>query len=400
MPAANSSRPNLVTKAALVEQAFALQIYDVDTVAKYDRLIEPSTGRDGFHQDCESSAATEKSYPDKLDTLTKERIFHYQAKIAAAKRYALANQMDPPAEGGNRAAAAAASDRNKQNVTPPASLVAALRQIYEEAVVVSPTDGAAAAKLKVETSTVQFELRRLLETVSTHPIFPNNSSSKADETALSTLLSHTTTSLSAKHEQANLENLILNVLKQVTDAQQSSSSGEPTLKDTEVILQGLLIAILSVLTGQKQHREPVVVGNSKERTKSAKAAAVQNKKISHLQQPENVDDIPSQSVLQVGALLSLLPLKCIVSHESADASEEKSEEGHDNAAISPGFRAEASATLIDPTLLEYFGAAATVYEERLEIQKARMLARVQTPPVVEPMEGSHSDSSLCHDGTL
>ena len=43
VPSALSSRPNVITKSALVEQAHALQEYEIDSQKKYDEVFTPSS---------------------------------------------------------------------------------------------------------------------------------------------------------------------------------------------------------------------------------------------------------------------------------------------------------------------------------------------------------------------
>ena len=274
----------------------------------------------------------------------------------------------------------------KLSVNPPASLVAALRHVYEEPV--SPTDSAALSKLKVETSNALFELRHLLEAVSSHAVFPAGSSSSSEESS-----SGCSPATTAKQAQANLEKLIMNVLKQATDPTAGADDDV-----SEATLQGLLIAILSVLTGQKQQptSPPDMVNledDPKKRAKMASSEAEKKATASQQQlQAEQGEDVPSQSLLQVGALLSLLPIHEIAASSNDSATEPKSDGASSAAAAEDGSMGIDGHSL-DPALLEYFGAAAAVYEERLEIQKARMLARLQTPPAPKKAPSEERSSS-------
>lgn len=426
VPLAQASRPNLVTKAALVDQAFALSVHDVDTLAKYDLHLR----EDGFtttttsgivvgHETQDAAAATKK-----IDALTKERIFHYQAKIAAAKQQLVTKNNKPRSNSTEEPSAApppalatstfsaassltAAAAAAGTSVSPPANLVAALRRVYEpEPNTTEPS--LPVTKLKVETTTNAssssssssssnslFELRQLLQSVSSHVVFQGSGGAAVDEsgTAAGGIVAGCLLNSSPKQAQANLEMLIMNVAKQVTDQKE----------DSEASLQGLLMAILSVLTISCSSQpsmslsqlSPAGLGSDQDDPKRAKMAEAKRTQPKELIEQ---DDLPFQSVLQVGALLSLLPLGSGSANASAAVSSSLSagsttaDDAHVAAAVvesSPSSSDYASVGRLDPALLEYFAAAAAVFEERWEIRKARLLARTQTPPPTST-ERSHT----------
>jgi hypothetical protein len=144
-----------------VDQAFALSVHDVDSLAKYDWHLQ----EDGM-----SVVACSKSTGDeivKVDALTKERIFHYQTKIAAAKLTPKrkSNSSEEPSTPPSRVLQVPSVSTG---VSPPANLVEALRRVFDEAE--SPL-----SKLTVDTSSNSlFELRHLLQAVSTHTGFPGS----------------------------------------------------------------------------------------------------------------------------------------------------------------------------------------------------------------------------------
>ena len=165
----------------------------------------------------------------------------------------------------------------KSSIPPSPQLVAALRNVFGE--------GEAHV------------LRSLLEAVMDHPAF-----AKDDEEALVDDTSHT-----AAYQ---LEALIANIC-QTED------------EDSSVKLHGLLISVLSVVTGYE-------VRNTQIALKDESDPAV----------------VPP---LQVGAILSVIR-----------------PEEDDRGSFS-----------LDPDLLSYLGQASATYEERIEIQKARLLARLE-----------------------
>jgi len=114
VPQSLSHRPNLVTKATLVEQAYGLAKNEIDQTSKYDQVFGPSEA-----PPIAKPTSTEK----------KQRILRHHEKILAAKR-----------------------GLHKPNITPSPQLVAALRHVYGEG----------------ESSTT---LRTLLQSLMDHPAF-------------------------------------------------------------------------------------------------------------------------------------------------------------------------------------------------------------------------------------
>lgn len=343
VPIAQASRPNFVSKAALVDQAFALSVHVVDSLTKYDLHLREDNKN---VTRCYNSADSIK----KVDALTKERIFHYQSKIAATKLKTRSNSSEEPSTSPSRVTNAPSVSTGG---TPAASLVAALRHVFEE--------HESSSELAIETSGESlFELRHFLQAVSSHAVFSGSAAS--DESSGVGVTSGTSI---VKHAQANLETLIMNVVKQVTDKKD----------DNEASLQGLLIAILSVLASQRAApaSADAMLGNPK--VAEAKTA------VPNVQEH---DDLPLQSVLQVGALLSLLPLELCYTTGA-----ESGRLTGDDVMVSDS--SENYVRSLDPALLEYFATTAAVYEERSEILKARMLARMEAP-----LPAPTSEQERCH----
>ena len=102
VPTALSNRPNLITKEALVDQAFALSQYAIDTREKFDRAFPKAETL--VSSPCTTTPAANKQ---ELDGVTRERIFLYQQTQGGATT-------------------------EKKPTSPPENLVAGLRNVYEE----------------------------------------------------------------------------------------------------------------------------------------------------------------------------------------------------------------------------------------------------------------------------
>jgi len=237
--------------------------------------------------------------------------------------------------------------------------VAALRQVYEATTTAKPGGGA--------------EILLLLERVSNHAVFgstaANNSETGGDDTqssGVSPLFQQPTTATTTAAWQSNVESLIANLAQLCSFDSSSSSSNES--KESK-LLQGLLIAMLAVLTGQEEaEASDDHVLSEQELVRNLKASKRGRRTISPLWVlPDNsVSDLARDPVrpplLQVASVLFLLPCG------GWNASD-----NNNNAA---GSHLELG---LDPGLLDYFGQAAAVFEERLELQKTRMLVRMPTP---------------------
>lgn len=152
MPAALNNRPNLITKEALVDQAFALSKYAVDSLEKFD-LEFPK-------QDTTLSSAEK----DGFDAVTRERIFLYQAHRE--------------------------HETEKLSSLPPENLVAGLRKLYEG------------------------KVRQLLEAVKDHAVFQGNStdSPRNLETLICSVVKLVTDPNDSKGSQARLQGLMIAIL--------------------------------------------------------------------------------------------------------------------------------------------------------------------------------------------
>ena len=237
----------MITKSALIDQAFSLSQYDIDSLSKYDEQYLKISELD--LQKRRSVVETRK-----VDALQKERIFQYQTQVLASKVPALTGSQSHSAttidsshdtesiskvsvaQTANKPDVVARSTSNSLCATPPPNLVALPSE---------PTQLKVDAKIPITRSDSgsglsRFELRNLLQAISNHPVFTTSITSPA--VAVATKQEHATTTPSIKvdEQQVNLEKLLMNVTRQLT------SNCEET--DNETSLQGLLIAIISLLT--------------------------------------------------------------------------------------------------------------------------------------------------------
>lgn len=326
------SRPNVITKNSLIEQAFALGVYEIDSIEKYDEAYLPdNTAKLSSRLDTNSSNEALVI----VDSLTKERIINYQGKLLSEKQKRLSspeNMYKTTNASGNQK-----SSMQGVSVGGASGLVAALRNVFEEPLhnVSSESHASCGAS---------FEMRQLLQSVSSHPIFllagaGNNNIGWMDEAS----------SMSLQHKfklQLKLEQYLLQLSK-FSD------------RDKDEYLQGLIITILFLVTCDEHALSHKNVDDSKKTDTDDKYHAT-----SFSQKLRDLEDLDAlQLELQVGAILHLMPI--------GNANEPE---------MIPSINAKKDYWYhLDPTLLSYFGESASVFEERLEIQKARMLARIQAP---------------------
>lgn len=274
VPQAFASRPNLVTKSALVDQAFALGEYDIDDVAKYDAMFAE---RDG---------ALAQTPP--IDALMKERVLNHFTRLQAAA--APVEVTSPPST-------AESSDDGQVASSTTAALVATLRQLFD-------TDA--------------IGLRQLLTSVTNHYVLNTKS---------------------ADFKQ-HIEAALLQLCKK---APYSYDAMRPCVDDD--LFQGLILSILSLLITPPQETTTVLAAASpKGRPETVSAST---------HEPPPAPDVH----VQVASLLALLPVP-------------QEEESYS----------------LSSNLLDYFGRAASVAEERIEVQKARHLLRIETPAEEKPLE--------------
>jgi hypothetical protein len=313
-----------------VEQAYALSKYEVDTLEKYDNVFGgPEDARSSFSRRLNESQVSD---------IKRDRILRHHAKILAAKKRPGVN---PP-------------------LSPSPQLVASLRRIYER--VDKGEEGRDSSGLKT-----------VLQSVTSHPVFskeegskpggptatsktPKSTAPKANESSSSEPeVENRSSSTSTDFPKegflevtavSSVEYLIAQLYDEgPTKTTETPSSSSNRDSKESVLEDGLLIAALSILT----EYEVTVEEEPKAGLKAFNSQRQQKK--------ENHDPtvVPS---LQVGAILSLLRTS------------------------------EKVAPSLESDTIAYLGDAAAVYEERIEIQKARLLNRLEasssTPRVTTP----------------
>jgi hypothetical protein len=299
------NRPNLVTKAALVEQAYALAKYELDHVDKYDALFGDS--RNACFSDRQKLFCQEE----------KDRILRHHAKVIASKRGAGPSNAQTT---GTKAMASA----------PSPQLVAALRHVY------------GGKDKEGEQQHQQFDsLRTLLKSVMGHPAF-----AKEVEEARSSSVKTPTTTVPTEDAAEDSESKTIGSPPTI-QIQLESLIGNVCQVGQDDVLHGLLIAVLSVLTSTEVIEEKDV--------QAAKGKVRDRRQVQH----KESDPVPMPA-LQVGSLMSTL----------------RPDEDDRNS------------WNFDSELLAYLGKAAASYEERIEIQKSRLLARLE-----EPHDHTHPSSS-------
>lgn len=275
VPNAYASRPNLITKAALVDQAFSLSEYAIDNFKKYD----------------DAYPAPEQTPISAVDALSRERVLNHFNRTQAVQSSTPSDNAgalaDIPPETPKGSAPSTTSLSSSTAV-----LVAALRKLFDE----SKDDIISTDASEPEDRT--FELRRLLKEVTSHPAI---------------------TVASAPTYKQQMEMMIAYLCRK--SPYHSYEDKQPV---EEEHLQGLLLAILSLLLSPQ---EDIGQASTKPR-----------------------EPAEQTTLLQVASLLTLLPVP---------------KDGDQFAIV--------------PEILEYFGKAVAVTEERLEIKKARMLQRLHTP---------------------
>ena len=327
----------MVTKSALVDEACALSKHEIDNHEKYDSLF-------GNHESRILSFSGQQSLLKEPITETKKnRILRHHSKIMAAKQRGSSTKKD-----------------NTGTASPSPQLVNALRRLYEK-------PGGASGELPA--------LKSLLQSVMDHPTFSSEDiieptsrtkTKSASAAASAKGTTTTTTTLPSSYVEETtytLESLIAYLCKETSS---SSPPFSPTLE------HGLLITVLSVLT-EYEIRDEELKGDPKGNPKDYYEQKVQEVQQQRRRHHDATNDPTVAPPLQVGAIMSLL----------------KIDDG-DNDDYSTR---NASPWSLDNDLLSYLGEAAAVYEERIEIQKSRLLKRLSVG------KGKRNDGNMKGDDT-
>ena len=201
---------------------------------------------------------------------------------------------------------------------PPPQLVTALRKIY----------GSTDDEMDAVGSSI---LPSLLRDVVAHKVFSGGEIGSAENEAEGNG-NEGTDSVSSSVSVCNLEAIVRNVCVGLDGGDEG--------------VQGILIAILSILCGtileNGQEEESLELSEGKAKARAARPDD------SASFSPDSIEN--GGSLLQVGAILSLLQ-------------------------VLPGLKS--GPFQLDEKILEYLGKAASIYEERIVIQKARLLDKMQ-----------------------
>jgi len=394
--AALSSRPNLITRPTLLESATSLSRCEITN--KYDVNQHDDISSDVENEknsndevECRKKLFTSDSTSDNKDkteikdltdkkdlTPSKiecDRVMRHHAKIVMAKN--------------NAAKSRVGCDGNPSPMDPPTGpalppqLISALRKIYgsQSPDLISSLDGENASSAPPPSSILPTLLRSLLN----HSIFssskegkkntkeskesgnineakssqadvnPEESEKEDNEDEDDSIEKHLSSSFNIISPVANIENIVGSACSKQTD---DADHGES--------LQGLLIAVLSVLTSCVTDSESDYV-------------CMENEEVDLGDKFESkigltsVED-RSLNTLQVGGPIALLSnlLKDTVAETS-----------------------DCNNYILDPNLTRYLVTAASVYEERIELQKSRLLATTIADKIEKGVSDCSAPASPC-----
>jgi hypothetical protein len=345
VPNAFASRPNLITKAALVEQAFSLRKYDVDRLAKYDSAYA--------HEQPLFAPAVETSAL--VDNLTKDRILNHLATLRRPLAMPHEDTDAPVAKDTDDDTDLPLLKNCNKNCKDMASaaLVAALRLVFED----KKSDITRPAAASV------FEFRQLLQAVTSHAVLQGaDGHGDVGASASSTATTYTTT----KH---CVESILVQLCRQTTADLETAKTPE--------FLQGLLLAILSLLAPQQDATAAAVTpscssshnlgrksGDATSTTRSSSSSTHPTRVRPDDDDDDDKPDEPTPPVLvQVASLLYLLPLPRALDMDNNDTKNNTSTTTTTKKKNSTGN----NYWHLDPDFLVYFGQAAAVAVERAEL---------------------------------
>ncbi|VEU40597.1 unnamed protein product [Pseudo-nitzschia multistriata] len=213
--------------------------------------------------------------------------------------------------------------------SPSPRLVAALRRIYGKS-------GVATAGSGEQQFPASF--KSLLNYVMNHPAFYASEEKEATRAASSPAPAGCT---SGKETEYTLESLIAYLCKERSSMNTSQSSA--------TFEHGLLITILSVLV-EYEARDEEDPASSKNKNQEASTKPITPEQQGH--HHDSTNDPAILAPLQVGSIMNMLEI------------DEEYEESN------------ARSWLVDTNLISYLGEAAATYEDRIEIQKARLWKRL------------------------
>jgi hypothetical protein len=322
VPQALVNRPNVVTKGALVEQANALSDHEIG-LSNYDSVYGVDSSSSNSNVAASSSSAHATSLPSAITSMSKERILRHHAKQCSVllQQRNKSNKQQHHHHHHHHLASGVGT-------TPSPQLVAALRQVYGSAADESPS----------------FNFRTLLKSLMDHKIFESCLAATATEAEDEGAPAAKSVSKEGG-PVAPLESLIANVCRLADQKEQAPNT----------VIQGLLVAALSVLTQAGSNTIPESDSDGGDHAKKNKGNQTNIKGASSKPNKKTPTEDPTASpALHVGSVLSLLKI------DDSNNNSSPVEKLH-----------------LDPELMEYFAQAAIAYEGRIEIQKARLLAKMQ-----------------------
>jgi hypothetical protein len=373
------SRCNRIPDWALLDHANSLSKYEIlpDSDKVFGDLLQSSD---------DSDEKGEQSNADihELKLGWENRLLRHHEKIIRAKNN-IGNSATRPTTPSQKADSAnkPSQKSSNKNAVPPPRLISVLRQIFD-----SPSSGDLKGLLsssgesnKGGKSDSQQQqqvnvLPSLLHAVVNHPAFSSQTSAllTTEDELSSSVKRHLSDLFGSPHEKkeeeegkaaeesndadtvttppvseveppgaANLEAIIGNVCRDLLKSSKSSSSCDNSN------IHGLLIASLSILTGSLPDEDTLDEFWSTE-VQSTSTSNVEGG--SSPKSPDSSWNATPDSYLQVGGLLSLL---------------------NPTTTNSCGNK-----FLVDKSLSRYFAEASSVYEERIEIQKALLQAEAMT----------------------
>mmetsp|Transcript_36487 Transcript_36487/g.88057 ORF Transcript_36487/g.88057 Transcript_36487/m.88057 type:complete len:5319 (+) Transcript_36487:189-16145(+) len=424
VPLALSHRPNLVTRSALIEEAYGLAKYEIDNVQQYDDAFGgPPSGEDGgggigggnnivansnsgskstpttpamsssstkkLFSSASPSSLSSSHFENDISDVQRNRILRHHKKILAAKKPASGLVSSNNNDGESGSSYKNNSGGGGGSATPVPQLVTALRRIYDARAEKKDgnnsvdKDGSDNVSSGVSSSPV---LKTLLESVLGHPAF----SKEVSESTTAASLAHTSststgtgpatlvttddggdatdikptqgcdpkvevktsspdvdqgTNLNSETEEFSfaVETLIGELCDQSTNS---------TKLDSTDLEHGLLIAALSILTGYGTNDSGGFDDYFVTNTTVEKLSSQNDEASSSGKMIGDVDDPKVAPPLQVGSILSLLQTENSISSKTTPFQ-------------------------LDSNAVSYLGKAASIYEERIEIQKARLMKRLE-----------------------
>mmetsp|Transcript_5454 Transcript_5454/g.16050 ORF Transcript_5454/g.16050 Transcript_5454/m.16050 type:complete len:561 (+) Transcript_5454:547-2229(+) len=347
------ARPSLVTRAALVEQAYSLQRHEIKSEKQYDDCFGLT---EAFLNSRISERGKMPSQP--TDPAKLSRILHHHAKIVALKR--------PQTQiAGNLQA--------KRSPSP--HFVTALRMAFSD-----EADG---------DNDHASNFRALIKSIMNHPVFhddggkgtteniPRKKGERDDNDASQPPQGDDATALGSTFKTATTDEqeTAASFSKgahslEVVVAKPFEMMVQPKQPKTESLLNGLLIAVLSILTAHphSDEEDQPVQQSTQKIGKGAKMPADDVLTDPSITGQTDPSPLPA---LQIGALLS-----CIAIDDADTALDDfTANSNHVDGVANSGIYDDSFH--IPANLLEYLGEAASTYEERLEIQKNRLMERLQ-----------------------